>query len=198
MNVLVAYATNAGSTGDVARAVANELEKRGASAAVLRVDEAAGVADYDAVIVGAPMIMGWHRAAAGFVKRHQDALSRVPVAYFLTAMSLTRTGDSRMGSTPIQIDPALAKPPRNDGRLSLRERYATFSNYVGPVLRTAPSIRPVSIGIFGGKLELFRLNLAQMLFVMAIVQAQPGDYRNWPFIREWAQSLIAGGLLSPR
>jgi hypothetical protein len=28
-----------------------------------------------------------------------------------------------------------------------------------------------------------------MLFVMVIIQAQPGDFRNWPAIRAWAVRL---------
>jgi hypothetical protein len=28
-----------------------------------------------------------------------------------------------------------------------------------------------------------------MLFVLLVIQAQPGDLRNWPAIREWAASL---------
>jgi len=47
----------------------------------------------------------------------------------------------------------------------------------------------VSVGFFGGKLELYRLPLLQMLFVLLVIQAQPGDFRNWPAIREWAANL---------
>jgi hypothetical protein len=28
-----------------------------------------------------------------------------------------------------------------------------------------------------------------MLFVMVIIQAAPGDHRNWPCIQQWAASL---------
>jgi menaquinone-dependent protoporphyrinogen IX oxidase len=73
--------------------------------------------------------------------------------------------------------------------MSFRERYATVSNYLRPVLKAAPSVKPVSAGFFGGKLELFRLNVLQVLFVMLIIRAQPGDYRNWPVIRDWAINL---------
>jgi hypothetical protein len=33
------------------------------------------------------------------------------------------------------------------------------------------------------------LKLLQMLFVLLVIQAQPGDRRNWPVIREWAAGL---------
>jgi menaquinone-dependent protoporphyrinogen IX oxidase len=189
INVLVAYATNAGSTAKVAQVIGEELSQAGAPAQVLRLDQVARLDGYDAVVVGAPMIMGWHGAAMKFVKQHQLALSRVPVAYFLTAMSLTQTNETSVGSIPIYVDPALAKPPKNAKRLSLKERYATVTRYLRPVLDAAPSVKPVSVGFFGGKLELYRLPLWQMLFVMAIIQAQPGDSRNWSAIREWAVRL---------
>jgi len=38
---------------------------------------------------------------------------------------------------------------------------------------------------------LFRLKFFQMLFVMLIIQAQPGDLRNWDAIRSWAQDLAS-------
>ncbi len=53
---------------------------------------------------------------------------------------------------------------------------------------------PLSISFFfaaflGGKLEMFRLVWYQMLFVMLIIQAKPGDRRNWPVIKGWAENL---------
>ena len=72
-----------------------------------------------------------------------------------------------------------------------------MTNYLRPVLRAAPQVRPVSIALFGGKLEFHRLKLLQMLFVLLIIQTQPGDRRNWPVIREWAAGLRAQLLKSP-
>jgi menaquinone-dependent protoporphyrinogen IX oxidase len=156
---------------------------------VRRLEEVTSVEPYDAVVVGAPMMMGWHGAAVKFVKKHQQALSQKPVAFFLTAMNLTQTDEKGIGAIPIYVDPALAKPPKNAKRLSLKERYATVANYLRPALEAAPLVKPVSAGFFGGKLELYRLPFLQMLFVLLVIQAQPGDLRNWPAIREWAASL---------
>ena len=69
--VLVAHATNAGSTQDVAEAVGEELRKEATQVGVRRIDGAFGVEGYDAVVVGAPMIMGW---------RHIDrVVEQIPV-----------------------------------------------------------------------------------------------------------------------
>ena len=187
--VLVAYTTNAGTTAEVAQAIGEELGKGGAQVEVRRLEEVTGLDSYTAVVVGGPMIMGWHSAAVKFVKKHRQALSRVPVAYFLTAMSLTQTGETSVDAVPIYVDAKLAKAPKNAARLSYRERYATATNYLRPVLKAALPVRPASVGFFGGKLELYRLNLLHKLFVLLAIQAQPGDFRHWPVIREWAAGL---------
>jgi menaquinone-dependent protoporphyrinogen oxidase len=187
--VLVAYATNSGSTEEIANAIGAELGKFNMQVDIRRIDDGLTIDTYDAVVVGAPMILGWHRAARGFLKKHRAALQGVPTACFLVAMSLTQKDDSTLPNLPLAVDPGLAKVPRQAGRLSLRERYASVHNYLGPVLRSAGDIRPVSIGIFGGRMELFRLNWLQMMFVLLVIQAQPADLRNWPFIRAWATDL---------
>jgi menaquinone-dependent protoporphyrinogen oxidase len=187
--VLIAYTTNAGSTEEVARVIAEEVGKDGAQTTVSRLEEIQSIAGYDAVIVGAPMILGWHRAARKFVHQHRLELSRVPVAYFCTAMSLTSRLDRPNGLTPIYLDDALVKPPKRENNLDFKESYTLADNYLKPILKAAPEVRPVSVGFFGGKLELFKLKLLQMLFVMVIIGAQPGDLRNWPAIREWSGGL---------
>jgi menaquinone-dependent protoporphyrinogen IX oxidase len=189
--ILIAYTTNAGSTADVAQAVSEELGRDGAQVDVCRMEEVTTLEDYTAVVIGAPMIVGWHRAALKFVKTHQQALSRVPVAYFFTAVNLTQTGETNIDKVPVCLDPALAKPPQKANRLSFKERYALPANYLRPALKAAPLVKPVSVAFFNGKLELYRLKWWQVLFVLLVIQAKPGGYHNMPFIREWAAGLRA-------
>ncbi|HOG45096.1 MAG TPA: flavodoxin domain-containing protein [Anaerolineae bacterium] len=186
--VLVVCATKSGSTAEVAQAIGQELGRGGARVDVRLLQEAGDLGTYDAVVVGAPMIMGWHREAVEFVCRQREALSRVPVAYFLTALSLTQSGEGRLDGVPVYQDPALTKPPRNPTRLSLKEGYATVANYLGPALRKAPDVRPVSAGFFAGKLDLARLDLLSRL-VVQLIGARSGDQRNWEAIRTWATGL---------
>jgi menaquinone-dependent protoporphyrinogen IX oxidase len=188
-NILVAYSTNSGSTEEVAQAIAEELGKDGAKVDVSRVEQVTSLDGYQAVVIGGPMILGWHRAAAGFVRKHAAALATRKVAYFATAMSLTQTGESRIGQTPLCIDPGLAKEPKTPGRLGIKERYSLPANYLKPMLGAAKDVHPVSVAFFGGKLELFRLNILQMLFVMIIVGAPPGDLRDWSVIQAWAAEM---------
>jgi len=92
--VLVAYATNAGSTEAVAAAVGEELRKGGTPVDVRRIHDVSGLNAYGAVIVGGPMIFGaWHREAVDFVIQQQQALRHIPMALFVTALHLVRTAD---------------------------------------------------------------------------------------------------------
>ena len=133
--------------------------------------------------------MGWHRAALGFLKKHREAFRRIPLAVFVMAMSLTHTGQASVDGVPVVVDDKLPKPPRQDGRLNFRERYARLSNYVRPILRATHPVKPVAIGVFGGRLEYGRFKVWAVLFVMLIIQAPAGDRRNWAAIRSWAAGL---------
>jgi menaquinone-dependent protoporphyrinogen oxidase len=196
--ILVTYATMAGSTAEVARTVGEEIAKHDFQVDVLPLDGVQDLKTYDGVVVGGPMVMGWHRAASGFVKKHRKTFQRIPFAVFVTAMSLTQTAESSVGGVPVCVDEKLAKPPASAGKLSLRERYARLANYVSPILGAARPAKPASIGVFGGRLEYGRLKWWAVLFVMLIIQAPAGDRRNWQAIREWAAGLPAAlGLDAP-
>jgi menaquinone-dependent protoporphyrinogen oxidase len=187
--ILVAYATMAGSTAEVAEAVGEEIGKSGWQVDVLPLSEVQSLQGYDGVVVGGPMIMGWHRAALGFLKKHRSALGRVPLAVFVMAMSLTQTGEANVDGVLVYVDEKLPKLPEQAGRLNFRERYARLSNYVRPILAAARPAKPVRIGLFGGRLEYGRLKWWAVLFAMVIIQAQAGDRRNWAAIRAWAAEL---------
>jgi len=185
----VTYATLAGSTVEVAQAVGEELAKSGFQVDVLPIREVGDLRGYGAVVVGAPMILGWHRAARRFLRRHRKALQRMPLAVFVMAISLTETGETSAEGVPVVLDEQLPKPPQSPERLSFRERYATLANYLQPILRAARPARPASIGMFAGRLEYGRLKWWAVLFVMVIIQAAAGDRRNWEAIRAWAAGL---------
>lgn len=189
--ILVAYATMAGSTAEVAQAVGEELTKSGLQVDVFPINEINDLRDYDGVVVGGPMIMGWHRTALGFLKKHREAFQRIPFAVFVMAMNLTQTEDERMVGVPVHVDEELPKPPINKDQLNFRERYARLSNYLSPILKATRPTKPVSIGVFGGRLEYGRLKWWAVLFVMLIIQAAAGDRRNWTAIRAWAAGLPA-------
>jgi menaquinone-dependent protoporphyrinogen oxidase len=189
--ILVAYATMAGSTAEVAQAVGEELSKSGLQVDVLPITDVKDLDPYDGLVLGGPMIVGWHRAALGFLKKHRNALQRIPLAVFVLAMSLTRTGETSVDGVPVVVDENLPKPPAVAGRLNFRERYARLANYVRPILTATRSIKPMTVGVFGGRLEYGRLKWWAVLFAMLIIQAPARDRRNWAAIRSWAAALPA-------
>jgi menaquinone-dependent protoporphyrinogen oxidase len=189
--ILVTYATMAGSTAEVAQAIAEEIARSGVQVEVQPLEQVRDLAGYGGVVVGGPMIMGWHRAALSFLKSHRESLLRIPFAVFVTALSLTETGERSVGGVPVTVDEKLPKAPAQAGKLNFRESYAQLSRYLGPVLQAVRPARPASLGIFGGRLEYGRLKVWAVLFVMFIIQAPAGDRRNWPAIRAWAAEIPA-------
>jgi menaquinone-dependent protoporphyrinogen oxidase len=187
--ILLSYATMAGSTAEVAKAVGEEIAKKGLLVEILPLGEVTDLEDYTGVVIGGPMILGWHRDALRFLRKNRDSLQRMPLAVFVTAMSLTQSGDTRVDGVPVYVDEKLPKPPEKEGHLNFRERYARLSNYIRPILRATQPAKPEAIGIFGGRLEYGRLKWWAVLFAMLIIQAPAGDRRNWEAIREWAASL---------
>ena len=189
--VLVAYATMAGSTVDVAQVVGEEIAKSGLQVDILPIGEIKDLQAYDGVVVGGPMIMGWHRAALSFLKKNREAFQHIPLAVFVTAISLTQTGETSVDGVPVYVDEKLPKLPKNEDRLNFNERYARLSNYLRPILKATLPVKPVSIGVFDGRLEYGRLKWWAVLFVMLIIQAPAGDRLNWSAIRSWAVGLSA-------
>ena len=189
MRILVVYTTNAGSTGKVAEVIGETLAQNGTQTDVRQIVDVGDVSAYDGVLVGGPMILGWHKEAVEFIETHQQALSQKRVAYFLTALSLTKSSEPKLGAVSIYQDPALAKAPNNPNRLSRKEKFTTVAAYLEPVLEKAPQVTPVSAGFFAGKLDYGRLSIFQKLFVKIIFRAQAGDYRNWDAICDWAERL---------
>ncbi len=188
-HILVTYSTSSGTTVDVAKAVADELAKNGLQVEVQPVEAVHSLENYDAVVLGAPMIMGFHRRALAFLRQNREALRRKPLAVFVMAMSLTESPEASLDGVPLTIDENLAAPLKNAGHPGWKERYTSVPNYGSPILKAAAPAKPVSLAFFGGRLDFYRLSWWARLFVMIIIQAQPGDRRNWPVIRAWANEL---------
>ena len=189
--ILVTYATMAGSTAEVAHAIGEEIAKSGVQVDILPIDEIKDIGTYDGVVVGGPMIMGWHRGALRFLRKYRDDFQKTPLAVFIMAMSLTQTGETTVDEKLTYVDEKLPKLPEKEGSLNFRERYARISQYLNPVFQAIRPAIPKRIGIFGGRLEYGRLKWWAVLFVMLIIQAPAGDRRNWLAIRTWAADLPA-------
>jgi menaquinone-dependent protoporphyrinogen IX oxidase len=189
--ILVAYSTNAGSTAEVAEAVRQNLEGPQVEVQLLPIDQVRDLHGYAGVVLGGPMIVGWHRRAARFFRARRRELARVPVALFFTALRVTRDGDGGRPDPgfPVLLDPRLLAEPARPGRLSFKERQTTVACYLHPVRAAIAAVRPVSAAFFAGKLDYGKLRFLHMLFVMLIIGARPGDSRDWELIASWARGL---------
>jgi menaquinone-dependent protoporphyrinogen IX oxidase len=188
-HILVAYATNAGSTAKVAETIAEELTLAGHTAVVSPVEGVKDLGGYDAVVVGAPMIFRWHAAARRFLRQHRAELAGKKLALFACAMRLTRVEGEALPDVLLTLDPNLVSEPQQPGKLNFKERFTTLGHYLNPMLKAAGGLKPVSIAFFYGNLDMRKLKWWQAAFVMLVVQATPGDYRDWEFIRMWARKI---------
>jgi len=189
--ILVTYSTFSGTTADVARTIAEEIKKNNEAWQITLkpLSEIDSLSGYDACVIGGPMIVGWHREVKNFLVKNRANLAGKPVALFATAMNLTQTGETSLNGVPIFIDAELAAYPKNPGKLSFKERYASIPNYVRPMLQAAGKVKPVSAALFGGRLDMYRLKWWAVIFVMLIIGAKPGEKRNWEAIRTWAKEV---------
>ena len=119
--ILLAYGTVAGSTAEVAQAIAEEMTASGAQVDLQAAEDVKDISGYNAVVVGTAVrmfhILGKTRR---FLRKHRKALSQVPVAYFLVCLTMGE-------ETPENIQKA--------------------KDYAKPMVETKV---PVNLGLFGG------------------------------------------------
>ncbi|NOR83874.1 MAG: flavodoxin [Ardenticatenales bacterium] len=160
--ILVAYASRAGSTGEVAQAIAEVLCQENLAVDLRLARDVADVSAYRAVVVGSAIYMGrWMSEAADLLEAHREALSKIRVACFTVCLTL-----------------------KDD----TEENRRTVSAYLDPVRERVPQVRPVDVGLFAGKLQGDNLSALYRLIVKAM-DFPEGDYRDWTSIRAWAQKL---------
>jgi menaquinone-dependent protoporphyrinogen oxidase len=111
-NVLVAYASKHGATEEIAEAIADELRRAGHSVDCVSADRVAGLASYDAAVIGSAVYMArWRPDGRRLLKRAAKELTGRPLWLF--------------SSGPCgQAEPSWASPPgieKRARRLGARE-----------------------------------------------------------------------------
>lgn len=155
--ILVVYATNAGSTAKVAKAIAEELTLTRYTAVVSPVEGVKDLNGSDAVVVGAPMIFGWHADARKFLRRHRAELAGKKLSLFACAMRLTRVEGEALPDVPLALDPDLVSEPQQPGKLNFKERFTTTGHYLAPMQKAWSGAVPVSVAFFYGNLDMRKL-----------------------------------------
>jgi menaquinone-dependent protoporphyrinogen oxidase len=161
-SILVAYATRAGSTQEVAEAVTTTLREAGLVVDIQPLRKVDSLEGYEAVVIGAPFYMfRWHKDALGFLKRHQGALSSRPAAVF--ALGPYNDVEKEWNDVRAQLDKALAK---------------------------FPWFAPVAVQVFGGKFDPATLRPPYSL-LPGMKKLPVTDIRDWQAIAAWARELVA-------
>jgi menaquinone-dependent protoporphyrinogen oxidase len=162
--ILVAYASQAGSTTGVAEAIGQALSVNRIGVDVRPVKEITDLSPYQAVVIGSAVHSGkWMPEALEFVAHNHNTLRRIPTAVFQVCMILASNNEPYKRMVPDWLAPV-----RNQ-------------------------IQPVAEGSFAGALWPDRYaklseKLGMRIF-LAVIKLKAGDYRNWGAIRAWAESL---------
>ena len=163
---LVAYASRCGSTGGVAEAIGKSLCHNGAIVDVRLINGVTDLRSYEAVVVGSAIRSDrWLPEVTAFVEKNRQLLSGIPVAYFLTCLTMSRPTKENQGKA---------------------------RSYLNPEITDVPEVTPVDIGLFAGVLDYGKLPF-HIRMVMKIKMSSKGvseaDYRDWEAIRRWSEDL---------
>jgi menaquinone-dependent protoporphyrinogen oxidase len=160
-SVLVTYVSLSGSTEEIAQSIASRIQSQGISTQLERLRDVRSLAEYSAVVLGAPFYMfQWHQDARRFLSRFRKPLSDLPVAIF--AGGPFGSGESLdWEGVRAQLDKELAR---------------------------FPWLRPVSTLVVGGRFDPARLRFPYS-WIPAMKAMPPSDVRDWDAIQNWADEL---------
>ncbi len=160
--VLVAYASKYGATAGIAERIGEVLRDAGLPAEVVPAAKVRDLAPYGAVVLGSAAYMfRWRKEAAKLLKALAAEAGR-PVWLF-------SSGPTGEGDT---------------------EAFTEGEKLPKGLIPLADRIGPRDIATFGGVLDMAKLNAFER-WVMGMMKAKPGDYRNWEAIDAWARAIAA-------
>lgn len=126
--ILIAYATMAGSTREVAEFIGNVVKDAGLEVDLLPVEQVKNLAGYDALILGSAVrVFHLLPKTTRFLRKFKKAIRKVPFAAFLVCLAMSE-------DTP--------------------ERRATATKFVKPIIKIK---HPMSLGLFGGVMDPSKL-----------------------------------------
>jgi menaquinone-dependent protoporphyrinogen oxidase len=161
--ILVAYASRADSTREVAQYMGEVLREQDFEVDVLNINNVLDLRVYEGVVLGSAVRLGrLMPEVLSFAERFWHDLERRPTAYF--AVCLTMINDTR-------------------------ESRAASIEYLRP-LRDIHE--PTAMGVFPGRMDRTRLNRGwhMLLNLTGVGEVADGDYRDWEAVRGWTQTLI--------
>jgi menaquinone-dependent protoporphyrinogen oxidase len=161
---LVAYATRAGSTVEIAAAIGEMLSEAGTAVDILPAKQVTDPAPYQLVVLGSGIYLGrWMRDAVKLLERHREALNDVPVAFFSVCLTLKEATE---------------------------ENRRKVAAYMEPVRERVPEVEPAEVGMFAGRLDASKLPLHHRLIIDGLGE-ESADYRDWDAVRAWGEKVAS-------
>jgi len=158
---LVVYASRAGSTGEVAQAIAERLCAQGFDADVRPVTAVGSLDGFQAVVLGSAIRYGaWLPEMLTLARAQRAALAALPVAVFTTHLQ------------------------------ALDDSEASRSTRSGYSQAVRALVAPRDEAFFAGKVDPATLSFFERMAVK-LVKSPVGDKRDWSRIRAWADGLGA-------
>lgn len=161
MAVLVTVVTKNGSTGEIARVIADALTERGVPAVVRSPEQVDDVSSFDGVVLGSAVYAGhWLPEAMALVDRGSGAWVGRRVWLF------------------------------SSGPVGDRARWLTRKMSADPVdlPRVRAATGAVEHRMFGGKIDPKTLPVAQRV-ALSLFRGMRGDFRDWNAIRGWSAGI---------
>jgi menaquinone-dependent protoporphyrinogen oxidase len=159
--VLISYASQCGSTGEVALAVGDVLCAAGAAVDVRRAEDVTDISGYRAVVVGSAVYMRRLMSeAVAFVEANRQALGQVPVAYFVVCGTLKEDTEENRQQAAAYLEPVRAL------------------------------VQPVDEGLFAGAMDFGKMSFLYQA-VARVMGGSNSDWRDWEAIQGWAEGLPA-------
>lgn len=163
--VLIAFATNYGSTYTVAEKVAEVLCGHGYMVDLRFAKNVtpAELLDYDAVIVGSCIyIEEWHEDALQFLENNQDTLSGIPVALYCVNGLLGMNFDTK--------------------------EELVEEHYLQPMYTRFPKIHPVDVTAFAGVVN-YRILKFKDWWLLHLMFMPRGNWTDFDAVESWAQEI---------
>ena len=159
MKVLIAFVTKAGSTREIAEAIAQPFRAEGFGVDVRELRDIRDIAGYDAIVLGGPIYFDKIMPeVVQFATKWRAALASVPVAYFI------------VGGTLKDDTPAIRQVAR------------------AALLPLEALKEPVEVGLFAGKVDSRSVGLLYRL-MLKVKKAPDGDWRDWDAIGAWGTTV---------
>lgn len=159
--ILTTYASRAGSTAEIAEAIAESLKQGGLEVDVKPVERVQRLDGYNGIVLGSAVRSEqWLPEALHFVERQAEVLRSIPSAFFCVGLTLAQEGNQTRENVLPYLDSA--------------RRY----------------VEPDLIGFFAGVFDPRRVTLIERL-QMQRAGAPVGDFRDWESISAWAEEALA-------